>query len=70
MAKIKLMLKFSRKYLIFPSISIRNDHKREKMVLKNYCSAEFPIMSPAPKRESSNLALEKKSPATPAIFIL
>jgi len=38
----------------------KNDHKREKMALKVFCFAEFPIMRPAPKRESSNLALEKK----------
>jgi hypothetical protein len=30
------------------------------MTLKFFCCAEFPIMRPAPKRESSNLALEKK----------
>ncbi len=60
-AKIKLMQKFSENILFFYSISIKNDHKREKMALKIFCSAEFPIMRPALKREPSNLALEKKS---------
>jgi len=31
------------------------------MALKIFCSAEFPIMRLALKREPSNLALEKKS---------
>jgi hypothetical protein len=37
------------------------------MTLKLFSYAENPILRPAPKRESSNLALEKKSLATPVI---
>ncbi len=32
-----------------------------------FCCAEFQTMRPAPNRESLNLALEKKSLATPGI---
>jgi len=45
----------------------QNNHKREKIVLKNFCYAKIPIMRPAPKRDSSNLTLKKKSPTTPVI---
>jgi len=47
-AKIKLMLEFSL-----------NKHKNDQSQneLKNFCYAELPIMRPAPKRKSSNLAL-------------
>jgi len=42
--------------------------KREQLALKIFCYADFQILRLSPNRESSNLALEKKSLATPAVY--
>jgi len=56
-----------KKSVFFLSVSIINEHKREKWPKNLY--AEFSIMRPARKRESSNLALEKKSLTTPVLEV-
>jgi len=56
-----------QKCLILISISIKNNHRWEKMTSKFFCYAEFPITRPSPIRESSNLALENKSLVTPGL---
>ncbi len=44
--------------------------KREQRALKIFCYADFHILRPSPKRESSNLTLEKKSLAIPGLACL
>jgi hypothetical protein len=52
--------KFFKKYLIFLSVGIKNDHKSDNR-LKIFCFEKFPLLVQQKKKIFKNGTLEKKS---------